>query len=129
MFQNWTEIQKYMRSKYTLERDNPQMMSMIWAYEDGRSQKVIMRKYSAFDRDMIELKSPFARLGTIDAQELLRKNAEFPLATTALSGDVYLVVYNLFVENLREEDLELAVSRVAAVADALEDQYGGGDEF
>ena len=102
---------------------------MIWAYEDGRSQKVILRRYTAFDREMLEIKSPFASQQAIQPELLMRKNSELPLATTALSGDVYLVVYNLLIGSIKEEDLELVVGRVAAIADALEAEHGSGDLF
>ena len=125
----WTAIQEYFRAKYTLDNDHPDMLSMVWRYDDGRSQKVILRKFSSFSREMVEIKSPFARHGEVDATELMRKNSELPLATTALSGDVYLVVYNSLIDSLTEEDLEMLVGRVAAIADALEEQYGSGDIF
>jgi len=129
MVQNWTTLQEYMRSKYELEEDQPQMMSMVWSYEDGRSQKIVIRKYKAFNAELIELKSPFARVGDVDALEMVKKNSELPLATVALSGDVFIVVYNMLMAQLSEHNFELAVSRVAAVADALEEKYAKRDEF
>ena len=129
MLPTWTAIQEHFRSKYTLEHDKPDMLSMVWAYEDGRSQKVILRRYSSFEREMLEIKSPFARQDAIQPELLMRKNSELPLATTALSGDVYLVVYNLLIGSVAEDDLELVVGRVAAIADALELEHGTGDLF
>ena len=55
---SWTQLQEYTRKKYTLEDDKPSMMSMVWVYEDGRKQKIVIRKYEAFGRDMVEFKSP-----------------------------------------------------------------------
>jgi len=129
MLRTWTAIQEYLRSKYTLEHDTPDMLSMVWVYEDGRSQKVILRKYMAFERELIEIKSPFARRDQLEPEVLLRKNSELPLATTALTGDVYLAVYNVLLSELAPADLELVVGRVAAMADALEEEHGIGDVF
>ena len=126
---NWTELQEYTRSKYTLEDDKPSMMSMTWVYEDGRKQKVVIRKYEAFGREMVEFKSPFARVGEVEPLSLLRKNSELPLATIALSGDVYLAVYNAFLEHLHFDDFDLVLTRVAAVADKLEETYLHSDSF
>lgn len=125
----WTELQEYTRNKYTLEDDKPSMLSMTWTYEDGRKQKLVVRKYQAFGRDMVEFKSPFARVGEVDPQVLLQKNAELPLAAIAQSGDVYLAVYNAFLDNLRLEDFDLILVRVAAVADKLEETFVHGDSF
>ena len=125
----WSQVQETMRSTYALEDDTPDMMSMVWSYDDGRSQKIIIRKYAAFGREMVEFKSPFARKSDVDPLAMLRKNSELPLATIALSGDVYIVVYNAMLEHLHMGDFTLYVSRVAAVADTLEEKYAQRDDF
>lgn len=127
--QTWTEIQDHFRKKYSLERDTPDMLSMVWMYEDGRSQKVILRRYSSFGNEMLEVKSPFAHRDEIDPEVLMRKNSELPLATTALAGDVYLVVYNMVLMGSVTEVLEMVVSRIAAIADALESEFSTADRF
>ena len=127
--QTWTEIQDHFRKKYSLERDTPDMLSMVWMYEDGRSQKVILRRYSSFGNEMLEVKSPFAHRDEIDPELLMRKNSELPLATTALAGDVYLVVYNMVLMGSVTEVLEMVVSRIAAIADALESEFSTADRF
>ena len=78
---------------------------------------------------MIEFKSPFARTTDVDQEVMLRRNSELPLATVALSGDVYLAVYNMLLEHLNLDDFDLVISRVAAVADSLEEEFSKRDEF
>lgn len=126
---HWTDVQEHMRQKYRLQDDQSDMMSMVWAYDDGRSQKIIVRRYTAFSREMVEFKSAFARKDDVDPVAMLRKNSELPLATVALSGDVYIVVYNALLEAMSMADFDLVLSRVAAVADTLEEKYVRQDEF
>jgi hypothetical protein len=126
----WSEIQEHMRAKYKLEDDTGWEMSMVWTYDDGRSQKIRIRRYTAFDdREMIELKSAFARKVDLDPVAMLRKNSELPLATVALDDELYIVVYNVLLRHLDLGDFDLLVSRVAAVADTLEEKYVRRDEF
>jgi len=125
----WNELREHMRQTYRLADDELDMLSMVWSYDDGRSQKIIVRRYEAFDRTLIELKSAFARRKDADPETLLRKNAELPLAAIALAGDVYIVVYNALLEHLDFDDLDLYLSRVAAVADTLEETYAAKDVF
>lgn len=125
----WPDIQIYLREKYTLSDDASDVLSMVWSYQGGRSQKIVVRKFRVFDRDMLELKSPFAKSSDVTAEDMVRINAKLPLATVALSGNVYLAVYNMIIDNLHMDDLDVAVSRVAALADALEKQYARRDEF
>lgn len=125
----WSEIQRHMRESYRLAEDTPEMMSMVWTYEDGRSQKILVRRYQAFDREMVEFKSPFARKDEIDPHVLLADSAKLPLATVALSGDTYLAVYNALLDTLTLADLEFMLARVADVADGLEEKYASHDDF
>lgn len=125
----WADVQRHMRGKYRLQDDEPDMMSLVWSYDDGRMQKIIVRRYKAAGREMIEFKSPFARKGQVDPLVLMEDNAKLPLATTALSGEVFLVIYNALVDHLDLEDFDFVLSRVAAVADTLEEKYVRKDEF
>ena len=125
----WNELREHMRGTYRLADDEAEMLSMVWKYDDGRSQKIIVRRYEAFERVLVEVKSAFARSGDADPGALLRKNAELPLATIAQTGDVYIVIYNLLLDHLDFEDFDLYLSRVAAVADTLEETYASKDVF
>lgn len=129
MTTTWPDLQRHMRAKYRLHEDQPDMMSMVWSYDDGRMQKIIARRYKAADREMVEFKSPFARVGQVDPETLLRDNAKLPLATVALSGEVYLVIYNVLLDHLAIDDFDFLLERVAAVADTLEEKYVRADTF
>ena len=105
------------------------MMSVVWSYDDGRAQRVVVRRYAAGGRELLEFKSPFARRGQVDPTTLLEENARLPLGSIALSGDILLVVYNALLENLVLADFDFVLGRVAAVADALEQKHGLADSF
>lgn len=125
----WEAISDHMRAKYRLQEDRADHASMVWSYDDGRTQKILIRRYTAFDREMLELKSAFAKRSDVDPEAMLRKNADLPLAMIALVEDVYCVVYNVIVEHLNLDDLDFYLSRVAAVADTLEENYARRDMF
>ncbi len=125
----WSDVQKHMREHYDLLDDKPDMMSMVWAYDDGRSQKIIVRRFDAAGREMVEFKSAFARRDDVGPEEMLQRNSTLPLATVALANDVYLVVYNALLTHMHLDDFDFCLSRVAAVADTLEEQYARRDAF
>lgn len=125
----WDDVRTHMRKTYKLHQDEAELLSMVWTYEDGRHQKIVLRTYEAFDREMVEFKSAFARVDNADPVEMLRKNAELPLATIALHGEVYVAVYNVVLDHLDMGDFELYLSRVAGLADALEAELGQHDVF
>ena len=126
----WTDIQSHMRKRYRLQRDEPSVLSMVWSYEDGRAQSVVVRRFESSGRTMIEIKSPFARQGGPDPDELLRVNARLPFGAIALSGDVYLVVHNADVASVTLEGFDDLLARVAGLADRLEARHAAeADEF
>lgn len=125
----WSDLQRHMRSHYKLQDDQADMMSMVWSYDDGRVQKIIIRRYRAAEQVMVEFKSAFARRGQLDPTALLEENSRLPLATIALSGDLYLVVYNALLDHMHLDDFDFILSRVAALADALEEKYLRNDNF
>ena len=116
----WADLQRHMRAKYRLHDDQAEMMSMVWSYgDDDRTQKIIVRRFEAAERVMVEFKSPFARYGQVEPETLLRENAKLPLGTVALSGDVFFVIYNALMENMDIGDFDFLLARIAAVADTL----------
>ena len=126
---SWTDIQAHMRSTYRLQMDEPKVIAMTWAYEDGRTQKIVVRRFEDNERDMVEFKSPFARQGQVDPVELLRENSRLPFGAVALAGEVFLVVHNALLDEMPVTDFEFLVGRVAAAADHLERQHADGDTF
>jgi hypothetical protein len=125
----WSDIQKHVRGNYPLQDDEPDMMSMVWSYDDGRHQKIVVRRYASAGRDHVEFKSPFAREGQVDHAVLLRDNAKLPLGAVALSGEVFLVIHNALVHTLGTDDVDYLLQRIADIADSLEEKYGKGDAF
>lgn len=126
---SWNDVREHLRNTYKLADDEGELVSMVWSFDTDRSQKVVIRSFSAFDREMVEIKSAFAQRDQAEPVDLLTRNAELALGTIALSGDHYFVVYNTPLTHLALNDLELFMSRVAAVADVLEDQYASTDRF
>jgi len=129
MTTTWTAIQQHMRGKYQLQDDTPDMMSMVWVYDDNRSQKIIVRRFRSAGRELVEFKSAFARRVDVEPETLMTENSRLPIATVALSGDVYLAIYNALLDHLHLDDFDFLLSRVAGVADTLEEKFVRRDEF
>lgn len=128
---SWTDIQDHMRSTYRLYGDEPQVLSMSWSYDDGRTQRIVVRRFESSGRDMVELKSPFANHGDEgpDPVELLRENSRLPFGAVALAGDVFLVVHNADLGSMSLDQFDFLLRRVARLADKLEDKHAQRDHF
>lgn len=120
---SWKDVQAHMRNTYKLQQDEPHRLAMAWSYEDGRTQKVVVRRFEQGDVEMVEIKSPFARLGGPDPVELLRENARLPYGAVALVGDVFVVVHNLELGALDDDAFDAWLTRIAGLADQLEQKH------
>lgn len=129
MSTTWADLQRHMRDSYTLQDDQADMMSMVWSYDGDRTQRIVVRRVVVAQREVIEFKSPFARFGQVEPEQLLRDNARLALGTVALTGDVYVVIYNALLLHLAISDFDYLLARVAAVADTLEEKYVRIDRF
>jgi hypothetical protein len=125
----WGEVQEHMRTRFRLLKDEPEVIAMAWQYDDGRSQRVIVRRFFWNDVEMVEFKSPFGELGGVDPVELLRENARMAFGFVALSGEVFLVVHNVELVGLDLGRFDQLLSAVARVADQLERQHVEQDRF
>ncbi|MCB9663111.1 MAG: hypothetical protein H6732_03290 [Alphaproteobacteria bacterium] len=120
---SWNDVQAHMRSTYRLQLDEADAMSMAWAYEDGRTQKIVVRRFKSGTHDMVEFKSPFAKIGGPDPLELLRENARLPFGAVALSGETFLVVHNADLGGIDLPAFDALLAKVAGLADRLEAKH------
>ncbi|MFT6144899.1 MAG: hypothetical protein ACJAZO_003860 [Myxococcota bacterium] len=126
---SWNDVRDRLRTTYKLEDDEGELLSIVWTLADNRTQKVVIKHFKLHERDMVEIKSAFAKGVIPDPTELLAKNAEMPLTTVALAGDIYFVVYNAPLKNLHDDDLTFFMTSVATSADSLEKEFGTGDTY
>jgi hypothetical protein len=112
-----------MRNSYKLQHDEPNAFHMTWRYDDGRTQRIAIRRYQMDAVDMVEFKSPFAELGAADPLELLRENGRLPFGAVALAGGVFLIVHNATLAELDIATFDKLLSQVASLADQLEQRH------
>jgi len=125
----WSDAQGHLRNSYRLQRDEPSSAALTWAWEDGRTQQIIVRRFLNHDTEMVEFKSPFAKLGGPDPVELLRENGRLPLGAVALSGEHFIVVHNAELSRISLDDFDMLLHQVAALADRLETKHTSEDDY
>lgn len=125
----WGEIQEYVRSKYKLAKDEPEWFSLVWAYQNDRSQLIRCKHFKAFDQDWIEFASACCKENEMSPLVALKKNNDFAVGFIALDGDIYVFKYTVPLTNLDIEEFELPLHVVASTADQLESQFAAQDKF
>ncbi|MCA9638581.1 MAG: hypothetical protein KC420_21275 [Myxococcales bacterium] len=127
---SWKEIKDYARSKYKLAEDEERYFSLIFGFNDGRSQKIFVRRYEAFDMEWVEFRSVVCNGDKMPPKVALRKNEDFACGALALDGDGdYVLIYNAPLPTMDPDEFELPLHVIAKTADRLESEYSGEDDF
>jgi hypothetical protein len=125
----WGEIQEYARSKYTLQNDEEHGFSLVFGFDDGRTQLIGVRHFNAFEKDWIEFRSTVCKEAEMAPKVALRKNDDFVVGSLALDEDGdYCFLYSVCLESMDPEEFELPLHVIARTADKLEKDYSGSDD-
>lgn len=127
----WTELKDYARSRYTLDDDGEDDFSLIFEFDTtGRTQKIGVTRFTAFERNWIEFRSYVCKGSQLDRETALRKNEDFAIGALALDeeGD-YCLVYSVALDTLDPDEFEIPLHALAHVADELEAHYAKSDDF
>jgi hypothetical protein len=127
---SWPELKEYAKSKYVLDDDAEDDFSLIFELPTGRTQKVGITRFVAFDRDFIEIRSYVCKGPQLDPTVALRKNEEMAIGALALDdeGD-YCLVYSIALDTMDPDEFEIPLHALAHVADELEAHYAKSDDF
>jgi hypothetical protein len=122
----WAEVQAQVRRSFQLDRDDEDEFALTIARQaaDPREQRVMVRRYRAWEREMIEFRSAFGELGDSDPESLLRESLHLPLGGIALHGRFLVIVHRECIEPLSVESVLFLLTRISLVADELEEKRG-----
>lgn len=125
----WAELQEYARGKYLLDDDEENWFSLVFNMDSGRTQKIRVRTFQAFDEAWIEFRSVVCKGSEMPAVVALRKNADFAIGALALDSDEdYVLVHNAPLATMDPAEFERPLHVIAGTADSLEKDYSAGND-
>jgi hypothetical protein len=126
----WNELKDYARSKYVLDDDGDDGFSLIFEFDNHRTQKIGIAHFVAFDKDWIEFRSYVCKEAQMDHLVALRKNEDFAIGALAVDEDGdYCLLYSVPLATMDPDEFELPLHVLAHIADDLEQSYTDGDAF
>jgi hypothetical protein len=126
---SWAEIQEYARSKYILQNDEDDWFALVFEFNSGRTQKIRVQRFTAFDEEWIEFRSVVCKGTELPTKVALRKNAEIVIGTLALDADEdYVMIHNAPLSSLDLVEFERPLHVIARTADDLEQSYSEGND-
>lgn len=124
----WNDIRQYARTSYQLSNDEADWFGIIFEIAPGRTQKVVVRVYRAYDREWLEFRSAVCKQEELSPVVALRQNAEMAMGFLALIGERYYVLHNALLATLDLEEFKMPLHFLAMHADKLERQYSSGND-
>jgi len=118
------EAVQFLKNKLGAEETSPDFFKMLVEYDNNRSQVV----FAMVSDEIIAFKSPFGSVNDMTAKQALAAASQniFGLSETA---DLYCLSHVAFVEDLDASEVYKAVGVLANIADDLEQDLVGGDNF
>lgn len=117
---SWQELQAHVRAELAVEADGADELTLTVTLEEGRSQRVMLRRYAAWGREMVELRSAFGQQGEFDPVGLLEDNLKLPLGAVALHEGYLVLVHRMSLGDTTVEAVVFLTTRIGLLADALE---------
>ena len=124
---SWSEVQERLRKTHDLDVDDADEVALTLERTEGgkkRGQRVMIRRYTAWGREMIELRSAFGELADYDPAALLAENLNLPLGAIAAHGKFLVLVDRACLDDLPVEGVLFLMTRLCMLADVLEGRSG-----
>ena len=125
----WSDVQTYLRQRYILAEDTPQLVALDFECTGGRAQRILISAFSALGKHWLLLRSRVCERHLLDPEEALRRNAVFAVGYLALSEGFYEVVYTVQLDTLEIDELEIPLKALTDTADELELELTGMDRW
>ncbi len=88
----------------------------------------MVRHYTAWGVDLIELRSAFGEAGRFDPHKLLADSLQLPLGAIARHGRFLVLLHKVCLTHTSVDGVLFLLSRMSMLADVLEER-SGADRF
>lgn len=118
----WPEVQSFIKSNYKVMSESDSLMSMLFGFEDGRSQIIHLGPVGGW----LRVTSPVAKKGEVNVGKLVQESRIFGVVEI---GDYYALCHMQLLETVDGPEITEALGFLAGVADEVEKNVSTGDAF
>lgn len=121
-------MRSFILQKYQIQDDNDESLTIVFSWEDGRSQMVVISSIeSKSGMPWIEIKSPVGVIPTSLLNDALDSLFGKVCGGLIKVGDRCWVRHSMPIGDTSEEEFVFPLNVVATSADDLEERLVGGD--
>jgi hypothetical protein len=127
----WDQFHQLITSNFQVQEDKGDVLTLVFDLKGGRSQLVILQKqgFEASDSDWATISSPVGEAASVNLTLALMKAHEYVVGGLTIDGDYLVVRHALPLANLDANEIDEPLRVVCMVADQLEAELVGGDDF
>lgn len=123
----WTQVLERVQRDFALDDVGEGRFALTLEHsqtETARAQRVMVRLYEAWGREMIEIRSAFGEVGSYAPEHLLAENLTIGVGAIAIHGRFLVLVHKAALPDLTVDGVVFLVTRIGLLADALEARSG-----
>ena len=128
---NWNDVANYLRQNFKINRDEGDVLSLLFDVGGDRSQLVMVSKGSMniTDEEFAVIASPIAEARTVNIQTVLEEAAEYVVGGVVKIGDSLALKHAVPLANLDISELVGPMNLVLKAADQMEATFTGADRL
>jgi len=124
---NWNEVKGFLKSNYTVQKEEENLVVLLQEFSDGRSQLIYVIKTDRKGEIWAEISSPVGTLKAGDINTALEMLTNATCGGLVKVGDYHAVRHCMPIADLSNEEIDGPIKLVAGAADTLEEKFIGGD--
>lgn len=118
------QVRKFIDDNYKYDVLDSGLLKMLFTGEGGRSQLIFV----AINDYNVQISSPFAKTEDVTPKQALEASTKFSLGIK-LFGDLFVVAHYLELGDIDESELREGFTLTASIADDLEKELLGTDNW
>jgi hypothetical protein len=126
---SWQRLREHVRANYRVDAEAEGLLKIIYEFDAGRTQIVLVNRESIGATDWAQLASPFAQAAGIDLTAVLDDATLYKVGGVIKVGEELWVRHSVPLAQLDIAEFEWPLDIVARAADALEQKYVGDDRY
>jgi len=125
----WAEVKNFLKSNYTVQKEEDNMVVLLQKFTDGRSQLIYVFKKESNGAVWADISSPVGTLKAGDINTALELLLDATCGGLVKVGDFHAVRHCMPIADLSNDEINGPLKLVAGAADTLEEKFIGGDKL